>query len=405
MRRNAKTMSPLLLAIAVLSVSLQDIAAGAISPAIASMAAAYPDHSISFIQMVVTLPTLAIVLISPIYGWLSNKIQPRKVIIFGLFLFIIAGTFPVFLDNIYLIMFFRLILGCGSGITITASLAIIPVFYEGEKRDSMVGFNTAMGSLGCIFMQMLGGYFCEINWHYSFLAYLIGLFSLIMVVLFLPDIPMSLQQQSGKREKRIYACVPKSVYGLALLFAVGMTFITFLSTNISIMVEGEKIGNPANTGIALSLYTVGSAISSSLFGKLKKHLRIFVIPFGWILTAVGYFALSHVNSISSVYLSILLSGLGMGLVVSSYFRRVSEITELPYVAFAVSMIATANGLGNFIHPTVVALISKMIGTSAYGRMAISIAAYALFIIGAATLCIYALNTVKEKADQKLKDSN
>ncbi len=401
MHRNAKTMSPLLLAIAVLSVSLQDIAAGAISPAITSMAAAYPDHGISFIQMVVTLPTLAIVLISPIYGWLSNKIQPRKVIIFGLGLFIFAGTFPVFLNNIYLIMLCRLLLGCGSGITITASLAIIPVFFEGEKRDSMVGFNTAMGSIGCIFMQMMGGYFCEINWHYSFLSYLIGLFSLIMVVFFLPDIPMSNPKQIENENKRINTGVPKAVYGMAILFAVGMTFITFLSTNISIMVEGEKIGNAANTGIALSLYTVGSAVSSSLFGKLKKYIGIYVIPLGWILTAVGYFAVSGVYTVQGVYGSILLSGLGMGIVVSSYFRRVSEITALPYVAFSVSMIATANGLGNFIHPTIVGLISKIIRTSAYGRIAINISAYALLIIGISTLCVYAVTALKSKSYKKL----
>jgi hypothetical protein len=178
------------------------------------------------------------------------------------------------------------------------------------------------------------------------------------------------------------------VYGLALLFAVGMTFITFLSTNISIMVEGEKIGDPASTGIALSLYTVGSAVSASLFGLLKKHLKIYVIPTGWLLTAAGYFVLAQAQTLPGVYASILLSGLGMGLVVSAYFRRVSEITALPYVAFSVSMIATANGLGNFIHPTVVALIGSIMGRSAYGRPAIGIAAGALAVIGAVTLCFY-----------------
>lgn len=225
MRRDAKTLSPFVMLITVLSVGLQDISAGAVSPAISAICQSYPSVSIGMIQMIVTLPTLAICIMAPVYGWLSNRIQPRRLIIYGLLLFCIGGSLPVFLNNLPLIMICRVALGVGTGITLPAALAIIPVFYEGKKRDKLIGFNQAVGSIGCIFMQQIGGYFADIDWHLSFLAYLMGLFSLVLVLLFLPDIPMEkVLKTADKDRKSIFSCVSTKIYGLAGVLFVAMIF-------------------------------------------------------------------------------------------------------------------------------------------------------------------------------------
>ena len=147
MRRDAKTLSPFVMLITVLSVGLQDISAGAVSPAISAICQSYPSVSIGMIQMIVTLPTLAICIMAPVYGWLSNRIQPRRLIIYGLLLFCIGGSLPVFLNNLPLIMICRVALGVGTGITLPAALAIIPVFYEGKKRDKLIGASSVNDSM------------------------------------------------------------------------------------------------------------------------------------------------------------------------------------------------------------------------------------------------------------------
>ena len=110
---DARTMNKFLLALTVLSVGLQDIAAGAVSPAIYSICMAFPDVPTSTVQLVITLPTLSICVVAPLYGWLSNKIQPRKLIIFGLSMFVAAGCMPVFLNSLPAIMLCRVLLGVG----------------------------------------------------------------------------------------------------------------------------------------------------------------------------------------------------------------------------------------------------------------------------------------------------
>lgn len=394
-RRNAKTMPSLLLLITVLSVGFQDIAAGAVSPAIAAICASFPNIPTSTIQLIVTLPTLLICVVSPIYGWLSNKIQPRKLIIFGLGMFIVGGMLPVCLNSLVLIMICRAALGIGSGITIPAALSIIPVFYEGKMRDRLIGFNQAVGSMGCIFMQLVGGLFADIDWHLSFLAYGFGLISFLLVVFFLPDVPMDQVQESaqGEPKKNIFKSIPPRVYGLALVFLVCMIFVCIPTTNLSLMIVNAGIGTAASAGLALSIYTVGSMIGSAAFGYVKKAIGRHVFALSYIVCGAGFFLVSTAKSMTALYCFMIIAGLGMGCLMCSYIGRAAEVAKLAFVAFSISMITSANGLGNFIHPAFVGWMDGILG-NIYGQKAILFAGVALIVMGVLTGIVYAVRGIK-----------
>ena len=114
-RRDYRDMNPVLLAIPVLAIGLQDSASACISPAIASIAQAFPEIPVSTIQLLVTTPSLAVCIVSLFYGWLSLRINPRIICIVGLSLFVVGGMAPIWLDSFPLIFACRLILGIGAG--------------------------------------------------------------------------------------------------------------------------------------------------------------------------------------------------------------------------------------------------------------------------------------------------
>lgn len=400
MRRDQKTLNPAIMLITVLSVGLQDVSAGAVSPAISAICQAYLNVSIGMIQMIVTLPTLAICVMAPVYGWLSNRIQPRKLIIFGLLLFSFGGSMPVFLNNLPLIMLCRLALGIGTGITLPAALAIIPVFYEGRVRDKLIGFNQAVGSIGCIFMQQVGGYFADIDWHLSFLAYLMGLFSLVLVVLFLPDIPMDKVLKTAEPAgKRIFSCIPGKIYGLAAVLFVAMIFACIPTTNISLMIEGEGIGSATNTGTVMAFYSFGTMLGSAAFGYIKKRIGIYVLPVSYFFDGAGFIGVAASHSLPAIMISLAVAGFGTGALLCAYLARAEELSKLAYVAFSVSMVAAANGLGNFVHPTIVSALDTAIG-GVFGRGAINIAGISLAVMGAVLLCVY-LATAKNRENEQI----
>ncbi|MFP3089314.1 MFS transporter [Treponema sp. TIM-1] len=382
MKRDPKTMNPILLLVVVMAVGLQDVASGAISPAIASIAAAFPGVSTTMIQMLVTLPNILIVIMAPLYGWLSTRIQPRKIIIFGLVMFSAGGILPAFMNSLPHILFFRVFLGLGTGITLPSAIAIIPAFYEGNQREKLVGWNMSVGCFGCIIMQILGGYLTEIDWHYSFFAYGVGVFSLVMVLLFLPEVSM---KQSGETEEPakkggIFAQIPKAVYGIALIYLVGMILDTVMATNISLQIETEGIGSPANSGIGLSLFIGGSLVSSLLYGKYYEICKEFSRGLAWVIMGIGFFMCASSYTIVTIYFSLLICGIGNGLVVPAYFAHVSKITARGYVAFSVAMISAAQGLGNFIVPVFVNMIVRAFSRD-YGRFPILFSSFALMSLG------------------------
>jgi MFS family permease len=404
MARDPKTMNKFLLALTVLSVGLQDIAAGAVSPAIYSICMAFPEVSTSTVQLVITLPTLSICIVAPLYGWLSNKIQPRKLIIFGLALFVAAGCMPVFLDSLPLIMLCRVLLGVGTGITMPSALSIIPVFYSGKVRDKFIGFNQGVGSLGCIFMQAIGGYFADVDWHLSFLAYAVGVVSLVLVVLFLPDIPMDkLNAGVDKSEKvSIWRRVSPGLYGLTLVFVVCMIFVCIPTTNLDLMIQGKGIGTAASTGLALSVYTVGSFLGSVAFGYIKKACGIYTFTLSYLVCGAGFLLLSSAGSMGSVFAAMVIAGLGMGCLMCAYIGRAAEIaSSLAWVAFSIALVNAANGFGNFIHPTFVGLLDGIYG-NIYGSAAIRIAGGALVAMGLVVGLFYLLTAKKRRGETILQ---
>lgn len=354
MNRDPKTMNKWLLAIVVLSIGLNDVSSGAAATAIASMIKEFPEESITSIQLLVTLPNLIVALVAPFYGWLCTKFQPRKIIIFGVFMFVFFGALPAFLNNFTAILICRALLGVGSGITITADVGLVNAFYEGKQKDRYIGYNQAVGCFGGIATQTLGGYLTLINWHYAFLAYLFPVWVLILVILYLPDVPKLPENKLEKlsEKKLLLFKISPRVYGLVAVYFIVVIFRCMLPTNISIIIETTGIGTSANSGIALSIFTAGAFIGGVLFGKFKSIVGGYIIAVAWLIEGIGFALFCFSNTIFTIYASTLLAGIGMGTMIPGYFARVTEIANPAWVGLAIAMISSVQGLGNFIQPVV-----------------------------------------------------
>jgi MFS family permease len=390
MNRNPKTMNQLLLTVVILSIGLNDVSSGAAAAAIASMMEAFPDVSITSIQLVVTLPNLIVTIVAPLYGWLCTKIQPRKIILFGVFMFILFGALPAFLNSFGAIIASRALLGIGSGITITADIALINAFFTGNKKDRLIGYNMAVGCFGGIVTQTLGGYLTLIDWRYAFLAYLFPIWVLILAFLYLPDVPKAPKTVrvgtniDNDRKWMIFKVSPR-VYGLVVVYFFAVVFRCMLPTNLSIVIETTGIGNSANSGISLSIFTLGAFIGGAVFGRLKQRVGGYILPLTWLLTGIGFTLFSMSDTIPTIYASTLISGIGMGTMIPGYFARVTELADPAWVGLAISMIASVQGLGNFIQPVVGKWLILLFNQKV-GYFPIAVAAVFMFV-GSAILAV------------------
>jgi hypothetical protein len=203
-----------------------------------------------------------------------------------------------------------------------------------------------------------------------------------MVLAFLPEVPMRQREEIREPAKKggIFAQIPKAVYGIAMIYLVGMILDTVMATNISLQIETEGIGTPANSGIALSLFIGGSLVSALLYGKYYEICKEFSRGVAWVIMGIGFFMCASSYAITTIYLALLICGIGNGFVVPAYFAHVSKITAPAYVAFSVAMISAAQGLGNFIVPVFVNVIVRAFSRD-YGRFPILFSSFALVFFG------------------------
>lgn len=386
MVRDHTKMNPYLLAIPVLAIGLQDSASACISAAIASICASFPDIPVSTVQLLVTLPSVAVCIVSLFYGWLSVRINPRTIVIFGLTLFCIGGITPAFLDSFWAILVCRIVLGIGAGLTLPACDTIIPRLYTGQMRSNMFGWNMAVGSIGCTIMVFVGGLFAATDWHLSFLGYCVGLFSLIVVVLLLPRIPM-VKDEDGESKPSFFKMVRGITFSswvYIVVYFVGNMFATMVTSNLSLFVEGAGIGSPAATGTALSLQMVGAAIGAAVFGLLLRKMNWFVIPFSWLILGMGYLIVVMSSDITMVCLGMMVAGAGVGIAWPAYSLKVTELLGDISQATGIAILGAVQGFGNFFNPVVGAWCVALFGIG-FGLDLIYVSVIVLLFLAVATL--------------------
>lgn len=284
---------------------------GTITPAIANIAAAYPDIAFTTIILANTLPSLFIIPSSLIAGAVAgSKIKYKTLALTGLALFIIGGMAPAFFNESFnTVLIFRAIFGIGLGIISPLGNALIMGFYEGQERATMLGAGSFVMNLGGIVLQFLGGAFAGISWELCFIAHFPAIISFFIVLLYLKE-PQAVKSKALGGKAVSKEKMPVSVWVISSIFGLTLMLIYPMLVNMSsILSEVKQIGGPTSSAVVLSMYTVGGAVSGILFGKLYEKTKRFIIPFMFVGGALGVGIIILGNSLLMVTAGVFIVGL------------------------------------------------------------------------------------------------
>lgn len=120
--------------------------------------------------MILTVPAIMVIPFSLLSGKLVLKFNKRTILIVGLVIYIIGGLGVVLVNNIFVLLFLRVLLGAGVGLIMPLSTSIISDFYTGEEKTRMMGYSGAINNLGAFIATFGSGLLAMISWRYSFLC-------------------------------------------------------------------------------------------------------------------------------------------------------------------------------------------------------------------------------------------
>ena len=335
--------------------SLLTVMAGAaIAPALGIIKAHFSEAPAMLVQFIVSMPALLIIITNLFFLPLSRVLRTRAIATTGLLLYVVAGAGCFFVDNIYLLLAMRALLGVSVGLIMPLSTGLLAYYFPPEQQAQLMGLSAAMNQMGGVVATLLAGLLATIEWNYAFLVYLLGLIALVMVWLWLPDEQLDSANKRGVpfQPRQLLKYHP-SVIGMLLL----MTIFFVFPTNFAIVASQQQaLSTEVITAIMVGLDVVAFFVGLS-FGGLMNRFRLGIKYFAPLLFLLGY-AFYLVPSVSMTVLGSVFIGMANGVGVP-YLNTIASIKGGKNSATTVMpLLSAALYLGQFISPLIVIPMSK-----------------------------------------------
>ena len=176
---------------AVLSLSLLLTSTYSVSTVIPSMVSYYQGYGRGQIEQLISVTSVAIMVVILLNPWISRIISQRVSIVSGLLLLSAGGCLPVFTKAYGAVFAGRLVLGVGIGLVNVYAVDMINSRFEGEERSTLLGYRGSAEIVGNTALTLVVGQIlgAGLDWRYCFLIYLSGLLVLVSYLLFVPKAP------------------------------------------------------------------------------------------------------------------------------------------------------------------------------------------------------------------------
>jgi len=331
----------------VLSISLLTVMAGAaIAPALGIIRDHFSDAPDMLVQLIVSLPALLIIVTNLLFPRLCSLLKTRSLALTGLLLYVVAGAGCFFVDDIWLLLAMRALLGVSVGMIMPLSTGLLAYYFPPERQASLMGLSAAMNQMGGVVATLLAGLLANIEWNYAFLVYLLGLVAVVLVLLYLPD--ERLKGGSGPSLGLMKRFHP-SVAGMFLVMILFFIYPTRFALSAH---AGTGLSNNAITFIMVGLDVVAFLVGL-VFGKLMQGFRYgmkYVAPAGFI---AGYLLLSLGSDLPLLLAGSAVIGIANGIGVP-YLNTIASMKAGKEAASTVMpLLSAALYLGQFLSPLVV----------------------------------------------------
>ena len=358
-------MNKKILKIALLSVSMLVAVAPAINANIPAMKEAFPQISLSMVEMITTIPSLFLMISVLTSSFIAKKIGYKQTIMLGLGIVAISGIIPVFIGNFYLVLFSRAALGFGIGLFNSLLIGLISYFFDGNERTTLIGYHEALGGLGGMLITYIAGQLMHVNWQAPFISYAIAIPVFFIFWKVIPKVKT--EDILHKNTKQVVVNDGKEgnfsiVFVFMILIVIGATLNMTMGIKVSSLIVEQGYGSASDASTVIMLLSLGAMISGFLFGKMYKIFKNYIMSVGFTITALAMFIIGISNTSWMTVLGGFLVGFGFRVMMPCLTNIVNS-SHLKNPTLATSLLLVAYNLGSAFAPYGSMLIQKFSWTS------------------------------------------
>lgn len=318
----------------------------AIAPGILEMAQEFGELTA---QLVLTVPAVVMILGACLTGYMSERWGRRTVITVCLLIYAVAGLGGAIAPGLGWLVVARMVIGFVGGVLLTSIYAVIGEYFEGTRRETLLGLMSTAASLASLALLVVMGVVVErLGWRASFLLY--GA-SLLLIPCTLKGLHPGLSAAGASLNwKPVLEQWP--LYLLLTLFTIGMYMMVIQGP---FLLAAKGLSAPSTIGRYVALSSMMGALCAALYGLARRWFGFSQMFLLISLTiGSGLFLAAWAPSPQWIILSMVVTGLGIGVIEPTIASELLKRTPEPLHDRVMGMNVAAMFLGQFLNPLAIA---------------------------------------------------
>lgn len=370
-----------------MAASLTTMANATIAPALPGLERLFADdpNAALLTRLLVPAPSLAVAICAPPAGLAADRTGRRRLLLFGVVLFVIAGCAGLVLPDLPTIFASRLVLGVAVALIMTAQTALIGDYFTGGDRNALTGLQISARNLGGLVFILTAGWVATISPRLPFAIYGLAAAFLPLMWLVIVDPPRlpsaggASQQNAGldHRRWRLFLALLVLLQG-----ATNMIFF-IMPTQLSFFLDARGYDSAIMTGSALGVLMLSGGACALLYPRIQRavgYAGIFTLGYG--AMALGFLILLLAATTPAIFAAVAAIGAGYALVSPSFVALALNLAPAQKRGLAGGILTASIFIGQFCSPLA---STPLIAGSGYASLFGGTAALLAIMTAAATL--------------------
>lgn len=346
-----------------LASSLTVMVGNAITPALPALGEVYGLGN--YASWLVTAPALGVVATAILFGRMIDRKGPYQAALFGLLFYGVFGVAGAFMPSAAAIFIDRFFLGAATAAIMSATVALISVFFQGEKQLRLIAVQGMSMEFGGVIFLSVSGMLAGYSWRYPFFIYGLGFLAFLMLAVFVPRCGCAAEEETaqnqggdaleGQAAQKPEKGVPVPLILLIAFLGMLMFFTAMVSLPGYLQVE---LGySPSFTGYYLAALDLVAVLAAGMMPNVVKKVRekgCLTIAFACYGTAfLLYFLSGH---IAVLWTAVLFAGVGFGFSTPLFNSLIVRKSTAENKGMNISFCTMAMFLGQFLSAMLVSFI-------------------------------------------------
>lgn len=392
-------MNQIMVKIATLSQAFVVMSMMLIATVLPPISEAFPQASITQIQLIMSFGMLSALPVSIFSGWLANYIDKKIIGFLGLLIMMLGGLQAAFLHgHLYNLYFASLCIGVGQGLLVTNISNISTQLFSGHERSQMYGLQITVESAGSVVLMMVAGTLAQIfGWPGAYYTFLIIVPCLIIFAIGLPKVPPPPAVIKAKKEKAPVAWPLPGVWVISILIALFCCGYAMFFLNAGFYVFGNELGGPQLIGLAMSISTGAAVVGSLLFPYILRVIKRYTWALSGVFIIIGFCILVGLTpGKTALFATAIFIGLGYSMAMPSGIQAISETATPKTLSLSMGIYMAFMAIGLMLAPTIMNPIARaLFGESPTAAFSAGIVWMIAMVIILVVWSVVTRNSIKE----------